>query len=91
MTQEKNKHLPQKDFEWCLFENANIASFLKTLKCVQPKRELSFNKILERVKKERIIRVFYRGHLNPGKLKHYRRDFSNIIENTDILRQDIGL
>ena len=61
-TQKKNKPLPQKDFEWCPSENVSgenkkqqeIAFFSKTLKCVQPKRQVGFEKILEGVKSKEL-------------------------------------
>ena len=40
-----------RECEWTKIKRQQeIASFLKSLKCVQPKRQLSFEKILEGVK-----------------------------------------
>ena len=67
-----------------------IASFLKTLKCVQPKRQLSFNRILEGVKKKELYGFLIVDIHTPKNLKYYCRDFPPIVKNTDILKENIG-
>ena len=98
-TQEKNKPLPQKEFEWCPSENVSgenkkttrIAFFLKTLKCVQPKRQVGFEKILEGVKSKELYGFLIVDIHTPNDLKYFCQDFPPIIKNKNISREDIDV
>ena len=68
-----------------------IASFVKSLKCVQPKSQLSFEKILEGVKNKEIYGLLIVDIHTPNDLKYFCRDFPPIIKNTNISREDIGV
>ena len=65
-----------------------IASFFKTLRRLQPKRQLSFKKILEGIKKELygfpIVDIY-----TPDNLKHYCRDFSPLKKKTQIIQEEV--
>ena len=68
-----------------------IASFLKTLKCMQPKRQLAFEKILEGVKNKELYGFLIVDIQTTEDLKHFCRDFPPMTKNTRISRKDIGV
>ena len=71
-------------------ENKKTTSFLKTLKCVQPKRQLAFEKIWEGVKNRELYSFLVVDIHTPEDLKHFCRDFFPVIKNTNISREDIS-
>ena len=70
-------------------KRANIAACLKTLKAVQPKRQLSFNKILE-VKNGTLYRFLLVDIHTPNHSRKKYKDFPLIIKSTFVSRDDIG-
>ena len=83
-TQEKKRALTMEGFravsvrecEWMkIKKQQEIASFSKTLKCVQPKRQLSFEKILEVVKNKQLYSFLIVDIHTPEDLKCFCRDF----------------
>ena len=78
--------------EWLRMKRqSEIVSFLKTLKCVQPKHQLSFEKIVKDIKNKELFGfLIVNIHTLEG-LKHFCRDFHPIIKNTNISRDDIGV
>ena len=99
-TQEKKRVLTAEGFrvvsvrecEWLrIKKQQDIASFLKTLKCIQPKCQLTFEKILEGVKNKELYGFLIVDIHTPEDLKHFCRDFPLIIKNTNISREDIGV
>ena len=71
-------------------KRADIAVYLKTLKAVQLKKQLLFNKILEGVK-NRTLYVFLLLDIHtPNYLEEKYKDFPLIIKNTFIFRDDFG-
>ena len=68
----------------------DVAAYLKTLKSVQPKRQLSFQKILEEVKNGTLYRFLLVDIHTPNHLKEKYKDFLLIIKNTCVSRDDIG-
>ena len=73
-----------------LAKRNDIAAYLKTLKSVQPKRQLSFQKILEGVKNGTLYGFLLVDIHTPNHLKEKYKDFPLIIKNTCVSRDDIG-
>ena len=73
-----------------LAKRNDIAVYLKTLKSVQPKRQLSFQKILEGVKNGTLYGFLLVDIHTPNHLKEKYKDFPLIIKNTCVSRDDIG-
>ena len=74
-----------------LAKRNDIAAYLKTLKSVQPKRQLSIHKILEGVKNGHPVYGFLLVDIHtPNHLKEKYKDFPLIIKNTCVSRDDIG-
>ena len=73
-----------------LAKRADIAAYLKTLKSVQPKRQLSFDKIVEGIKNGTLYRFLLVDIHTPNYLKKEYKDFLLIIKNTFVSRDDIG-
>ena len=73
-----------------LAKRADIAAYLKTLKSVQPKRQLSFRKIIEGVKNGTLYGFLLVDIHTPNHLKEKYKDFPLIIKNTFASRDDIG-
>ena len=63
-----------------LSKRANIAAYLKTLKAVQPKRQLSFNKVVEGVKNRTLYGFLLVDVHTPNHLKEKYKDFPIIIK-----------
>ena len=72
-----------------LAKKADIAAYLKTLKVVQTKRQLSFNKILG-VKNKTLYGFLLVDIHTPNHLKKKYKDFPLVIKSTLISRDDIG-
>ena len=68
-----------------------IASFVKTLKCVQPKHHLSFEKNLGGVKSKELYGFLIVDIHTPDDLKYFCKDFPFIIKSTNISREDIAV
>ena len=64
---------------------------LKTLKCVQPKHQLSFEKIVKGIKNKKLFGFLIVDIHTPEDLKHFCRDLHPIIKNINISREDIGV
>ena len=99
-TQEKKQALTVEGFyvvsirecEWLRMKNqSKIVSFLKTLKYVQPKHQLSFEKIVKDIKNKELFGFLIIDIHILEDLKHFCRDFPLIIKNTNISREDIGV
>ena len=99
-TQEKKQALTEEGFrvvsirecEWLrMKKQSEIVSFLKTLKCVQPKYQLSFEKILKGIENKELYGFLIVDIHTPEDSKHFCRDFPPIIKNTNIGREDIGV
>ena len=81
----------KRERQWKQFaEKTGIAAYLKTLKAVQPKKQLSFNKILD-VKNGTSYGFFVGGYSHTKSFKGKIQRFSLVIKkNTFISRDDIG-
>ena len=99
-TQEKKRALTAEGFrvasirecEWLrIKKQEEIASLLKTLKYVQPKRQLAFKKILEDVKNKELYGFLIVDIHTLKDLKHFCKDFPPAIKNTNISRENIGV
>ena len=73
-----------------LAKRADIAAYLKTLKSVQSKRQLSFHKIVEGEKNGTLYGFLLVDIHTPNHLKEKCKDFPLIIKNTFVSRDDIG-
>ena len=73
-----------------LAKRGDIATYLKTLKTVQPKRQLSFHKILEEVKNGTLYGFLLVDIHTPNHLKEKYKHFPLIIKITCVSRDDIG-
>ena len=69
-----------------------ISSFLKTLKCVEPRKQLSFEKILEGIKNDALYGFLFVDIHIPDELglKLKFADFPLIIKNAIISREDLS-
>ena len=67
-----------------------VSRFLKTLKSVTPKQKLSFEKILEGVQNETLYGFLIVDIHTPEELKENFKDFSLIMKNSFISREDIS-
>ena len=67
-----------------------ISSFLKTLKCVKPRKQLSFEKILEGIKNITLHGFLFIYIYTPDELKPKFADFLMIIKNAIISRKDLS-
>ena len=77
--------------EWKkLKRNPEIVSFLKKLKCVEPRKQLTFEKIIEGIRSESLFGLPICSIHTPEELKSKFSDFPPIIKNTMISRYDIG-
>ena len=72
-----------------LTKRADIAAYLKTLKAVQPKRQLSFHKTFG-VKNETLCGFLLADIHTPDHLKKRYKNFLLIVKNTFVSRDDIG-
>ena len=99
-TQEKKRALRVEGFcvvsirecEWLrMKKQSKIFSFLKTLKCLQPKHQLLFEKIVKDIKNKKLFGFLIVDIHTPEDLKHFCRDFPLIIKNINISREDIGV
>ena len=70
--------------------NPHIVSFLKNLKTVTPKRQLSFQKILEGIEDESLFGLAIVDIHTPEELKPEFDDFPLIVQNTLVSPEDIG-
>ena len=94
-TQEKKQALTAEGFrvvsirecEWLrMKKQSEIVSFLKTLKCVQPKHQLSFEKIVKGIKNKELFGFLIVDIHTPEDLKHFCRDSPNYQEHKHIKR-----
>ena len=77
--------------EWNkLKKQSEAATFLKTLKSVEPRYRLSYQKILDGVQNGSLCGFLFVDIKTPEHLKEKLADFTPIIKNTDISRADIG-
>ena len=80
-----------RECEWKkLKRNLEVASFLKKLKCVEPRNQLTFEKIIEGIQSESLFGLLICSIHTPEELKPKFSDFPSIIKNTTISRSDIG-
>ena len=80
-----------RECEWKkLKRNPEVASFLKKLKCVEPRNQLTFKKIIEGIQSESLFGLLICSIHTPEELKPKFSDFPPIIKNTTISRFDIG-
>ena len=86
-THEKKRALTAEGFrvesirecEWLrMGKQSEIVSFLKTLKCVQPKHQLSFEKIVKGIKNKELFGFLIVDIYTPEDLKHFCRDFPQL-------------
>ena len=72
-----------REYQWKqLVKRADIAAYLKTLKSVQPKRQLSFHKIVEGVKNGTLYGFLLVDIHTPNHLKEKYKDFPLTIKKT---------
>ena len=77
--------------EWnILKKRPEVAEFLKTLKSGQPRRQLSFNKILHGVQNESLFGLLIVDIHTPTELQPLFSDHPLIIKNAMVLREDFG-
>ena len=77
--------------EWNkLKKQSEVATFLKTLKSVEPQYRLSYQKFLDGVQSGSLYGFLFVDIETPKHLKEKLADFPPIIKNTDISRADIG-
>ena len=67
-----------------------ISSFLKTLRCVEPRKQLSFEKILKGIKNCTLYGFLLVDIHTPDELKPKFADFLMIIKNAMISREDLS-
>ena len=98
-TQENTKKLEAERFSACritecerqqMKKHSKISSFLKTLKCVEPRKQPSFKKILEGIKNYTLHGFLFVDIHTPNKLKAKFADFPMIIRNAMISREDLS-
>ena len=86
-TQEKKQALTAEEFrvvsirecEWLrMKKQSEIVSFLKTLKCVQPKHQLSFEKVVKGIKNKKLFGFLIVDIHTPEDLKNFCRDFPQL-------------
>ena len=71
-------------------KNLEVVSFLKKLKCVEPRNQLTFEKIIKDIRSESLFGLLICSIHTPEELKPKFSDFPPIIKNTTISRSDIG-
>ena len=71
-------------------KHPKISSFLKTLKCVEARKQLSFEKILEGIKNDTLYGFLFVDIHTPDELKPKFADFHMIIKNAVISRGDLS-
>ena len=77
--------------EWnVLKKRPEVAEFVKTLKSVQPRRQLSFNKILHGIQNDSLFGLLIVDIHTPTELQPIFSDHSLIIKNVMVSREDIG-
>ena len=92
LTEEGFRVVSIRECEWLrMKKQSEIISFLKTLKCVQPKYQLSFEKFLKGIENKELYGFLIVDIHTPEDLKHFCRDFPPIIKNKNIAREDIGV
>ena len=77
--------------EWYkMKKDPQIAAYIKTLKAVQPRYQLNYQKIVERIQDGSLYGFLFVDIETPDHLKEKLADFPPIIKNTDVSRADIG-
>ena len=80
-----------RECEWKkLKRNSEVVSFLKKPKCVEPRHQLTFEKIIEGIQFESLFGLLICTIHTPEDLKSKLSDFPPIIKNTTISRSGIG-
>ena len=74
----------------CSEKRPEVAEFVKTLKSVQPRRQLSFNKILHGVQNDSLFGLLIVDTHTPTELQPIFSDHPFIIKNVMVSREDIG-
>ena len=67
-----------------------MTAFIKTLKTVQPRKQLSFQKILAGVKDSSLFRFVLCDIHTPETLKKLFEELTPICKNVEVSREDIG-
>ena len=77
--------------EWQQMKKSpEISSFLKKLKCVEPRKQPSFKKILKGIKNDTLYGFLFVDIHTPDELKPKFADFPMIIKNAMISRKDLS-
>ena len=71
-------------------QEPQVKAFIKTLKAVEPRYQLSFQKILDGIQNDSLYGFLFVDIETPEHLKEKLADFPPIIKNTDVSRADIG-
>ena len=71
-------------------KHRRISSFLKTLKCVEPRKQLSFEKIFEGIKNDTLYKFLFVDIHTADELKSKFDDFPMIIKHAMISREDLS-
>ena len=76
LTAERFHVVSIRECEWLrMKKQSEIVSFLKTLKCVKPKHQLLFEKIVKGIKNKELFGFLIVDIHTPEDLKHFCRDF----------------
>ena len=67
-----------------------VLKLIKDLRTVQPKHQLTFEKILDGVQKDTLFGFLIVDIHTPDHLKEYLKDFPPIVKNSMVSRDDIG-
>ena len=92
LTAEGSRVVSIRECEWLrMRKQFEIVSFLKTLKCVLPKHQLSFEKIVKGIKNKELFGFLIVDIHTLEDLKYFCRDFPPIIMSINISREDISV
>ena len=68
----------------------HVAAYIKTLKAVQPRYQLGYQKILDEIQDGSLYGFLFVNIKTFNHLEPKLADFPPIIKNTDVGREDIG-
>jgi len=64
--------------------------YIQKLKCVQPRHQLSYQKILDGIQGDSLFGLLFVDVETPPDLQKELEDFPIVMKNCDVSRQDIG-
>jgi len=80
-----------RECEWYnMIKKPEVTAFIKTLKTVEPRRKLNFDKILKGVYSGELFGFLLCDIHTPEELKSYFKDLPPIFKNSLVSRDDIG-